>query len=119
MRSRLFAFTGALALALGGLLVSAGPAAADQAHCYGWSHPDLYNSGGIHFLNGTNMHRGPYLDCDVLGAGYPSQGINVHCAVINSNNYVYLYVDDTSTGVSGWARSDALGYDHTVSVPVC
>src|SRR4051794_19261671 len=36
MRSRLLTLAGTVALTLGGLTATAGPAAADQAHCYGW-----------------------------------------------------------------------------------
>ncbi|MBO0870450.1 MAG: hypothetical protein J2P15_17990 [Micromonosporaceae bacterium] len=121
MRSRLLAFLGALALTVGGLLVvSAGPAAADPAHCSGWNtHPDIYNSGGISFQNGTNIRSGPYTDCTVRGDGYPSQGINVHCFVVNANGYVWFYVVDTSTGVQGWSRIDALNFSKSVTVPDC
>jgi hypothetical protein len=113
MRSRLLASTGALALTLGGLLVSAGPAAAatDPAHCYGWSHGNYYSGGGIHFLaGGTKIRRGPYTDCDAFGAGYAGQGINVECSVENSTSTYWLYVVDTTTGVAGWSAWSAL--DH-------
>ncbi len=119
MRSRLLASMGVLALTLGGLLVSAGPAAADPAHCSGWNtHPDLYNAGGIHFLNGTNIRRGPYTDCDSNGLGYPSHGINAHCFVTNSSGNYWVYVVDTTTGVAGWARIDALNWDGS-PIPQC
>jgi len=112
MRSRLLASAGALALSLGGLWMGAGPASADQSHCYGWgTHPNSYSSGGIHFLNGTNIHRGPYSDCDVLGDGYSSQGIDAYCAVVNSAGNLWVYLHDTSTGVAGWSRIDALSWD--------
>lgn len=112
MRSRLLASMGALALTMGGLLATAGPAAADPAHCSGWgTHPDYYSSGGIHFLNGTNIHTGPYTDCNIVGDGYSSQGINAHCGVTNDSNYLWVYVVDTSTGKAGWARIDALSWD--------
>jgi hypothetical protein len=111
MRSRLLALMGALALALGGVVVSASPAAADPSHCYGWdTHPNLYNSGGISFLDGTNIRRGPYTDCDVLGLGYPSHGIDVHCYIVNSNDYLWVYLVDTTTGVQGWSRLDSINW---------
>jgi hypothetical protein len=120
MRPRLLALMGALALALGGLVASAGPAAADQSHCYVSQHPDLYDHGGIHFLSGTNIRRGPYTDCDVLGSGYPNDGIDVHCAVFNSNNYLWIYLEDTTTGVRGWSREDALSWNVPPdNVPYC
>jgi hypothetical protein len=119
MRSRLLALMGALALTLGGLLATAGPAAADQAHCSGWNtHPDLYHAGGIHFGNGTYIRRGPYTDCDGFGLGYPSQGIDVHCFVINSSNYAWVYLEDTTTGVAGWSRIDTLSWDGS-PIPSC
>jgi hypothetical protein len=112
MRSRLLTLIGALVLALGGLVVSAGPAAADQADCYGWdTHPDLYHAGGVHFLNGTYIRRGPFLHCDGLGLGYPSHGIDVNCFVVNDNGYIWLYLRDTTTGVAGWSRLDTVSWD--------
>jgi hypothetical protein len=112
MRSRLLTLVGALALTLGGLVVSAGPAAADPAHCSGWStHPDLYSSGGIQFGNGTYIRTGPYTDCTGLGLGYPSQGIDVHCARVNSTGNLWVYLQDTSTGVAGWSRIDTLNWN--------
>jgi hypothetical protein len=45
---------GALALTLGGMLVSASPAAAEPTYCNGWTtHPDKYTGGGISFRNTT------------------------------------------------------------------
>ena len=122
MRSRLLASTGALALTLGGLLATAGPASADPAHCYGWSHGNYYSGGGISFLSGeTQIRRGPYIDCDALGTGFASQGINVHCSVENSNSTYWLYVVDTTTGKAGWSAWSAL--DHSgvslSNVPGC
>ena len=112
MRSRLLASMGALALTLGGLLATASPAAADPAHCSGWNtHPDFYNAGGIHFKSGTYIRRGPYSDCTALGQGFPSQGINVHCGIVNSDGYLWFYLVDTSTGVAGWSRYDAVNWD--------
>ncbi|MEO6502233.1 MAG: hypothetical protein ABIQ09_10030 [Jatrophihabitantaceae bacterium] len=120
MRSRLLTVLGAAALALGGLSVSAGPAAADPAHCYGWgTHPDRYSAGGIHFGNGTAIRRGPYTDCDAFGLGYPSHGIDIHCFVFNSSNNIWLYLVDTTTGVAGWSRNDTLTYDGLRSLPAC
>lgn len=120
MRSRLLTFVGTAALTLGGLVVSASPAAADNTHCYGWdTHPDLYSAGGIHFGNGTYIRRGPYTDCDGFGLGYPSHGIDVHCAVINSNNNIWYYVRDTTTGVSGWALDDSLNFDGLQATRTC
>lgn len=110
---------GALALALGSLLVGAGPAAADQSHCYGWTtHPNLYGAGGIHFKDGTYIRRGPYTDCDGFGLGYPSQGINAHCYVDNTNGVYWVYVEDTTTGVAGWSQLSTLNWDGS-PIPWC
>jgi hypothetical protein len=118
MRSRLFALMGALVLVAGGLLVSASPAAAN--HCTDWNtHPNLYNSGYISFKDGTYIRTHPYTDCTAVGQGYPSQGIDVHCAVRNNDGIVWLYVDDKATGKSGWARHDTLNYSRTVFVQNC
>ncbi len=119
MKARLGTLVAAAVLATGGLALPISPAAADPAHCYGNSHPDLYSSGAVHFGNGTNLRRGPYTDCDSFGLGYPSHGIDVHCWVLNSSFNVWAYVEDTTTGVAGWARSDALSYDHAVGTPNC
>ncbi len=109
MRSRLLTLMSALALTLGGSALTASPAAADPAHCYGWNtHPDLHSSGGFSFGNGTAIRRGPYTDCDALGRGYPSHGIDVHCYVRNSNGVYWVYLRNLSTGVNGWSQYDAL-----------
>jgi hypothetical protein len=110
MRSRLLAATGALVLTLGGLLAGASPAvAADDPHCYGWdTHPDLHTSGGLRFGDGTAIRRGPYTDCDAFGRGYPGDGIDVYCNVKNRNGVVWIYVRNTTTGVTGWAAASAL-----------
>lgn len=108
----------ALALALGGLLVSPGPAAADPAHCSSWGTPsDGYTSGGYSFKSGTAIRRGPHIDCDILGRGYPTEGIDVHCAVWNGSNY-WIYLRDTNDGTKGWARLDSLNWDGS-STPFC
>ena len=112
MRSQLLASAGALTLALGGLLANASPAAADPAHCSGWgTHPDVYSAGGFSFLNGTNIHAGPYTDCTAVGQGFPSQGIDVHCARVNGSGNLWIYLEDTSTGKAGWSRIDALSWN--------
>ncbi|HEU5271611.1 MAG TPA: hypothetical protein VFU36_16910 [Jatrophihabitans sp.] len=112
MRSRLLTSVGALALTLGGLLATAGQAAADPAHCSGWTtHPDYYSSGGISFKDGTYIRTGPYTDCTALGQGFHSQGINVHCATTNGNGVLWVYLVDTSTGVAGWSAMSALNWN--------
>ena len=70
------------------------------------------------FKDGTNIRRGPYTDCDSFGLGYHSQGINVHCGRLNSSNYLWVYLVDTSTGVAGWSRIDALNWDGS-PIPDC
>jgi hypothetical protein len=120
MRSRMLTLLATGVLTLGGLLVPASPAAADPAHCYGWNtHPDRYSGGDIHFGDGTAIRRGPYTDCDAFGRGYPSHGIDVHCFVLNSGYNLWVYVVDTTTGVAGWARDDALTADGMHGTPVC
>lgn len=122
MRSRLLASMSALALTLGGLLVSASPAAAaDPAHCKYWGTPaDEYSAGGIDFRDGTAIRTGPYTDCAIVGRGYPSQGIDVHCFVTNSNGAHWVYVRNLSTGKAGWSRDDALqASPSTPAIPRC
>jgi hypothetical protein len=109
---------GALALTLGGSVAAASPAAADPAHCSGWGTPsDNYFAGGYSFKNGTYIRRGPFLDCDGVGLGYPSQGIDVHCVVYNGSTY-WVYLRDTSTGKAGWSRLDTLNWDGSFT-PFC
>ena len=116
MRSRLLAAAAGLALAFTGLVVL--PATPAFAHCGGHStHPDLYNAGGIHFANGTNIRRYPHIDCVADGQGFPSQGIDAHCATETGS--LWLYLRNTTTGVRGWARFDALRYDFTVTIRDC
>lgn len=114
MRSRLLALMGALALALGGLLAGASPATALPAHCSGWgTHPDLHTSGGFEFGNGTYIWSAPYTDCTSLGQGYATHGIDVHCAKVNDNNLLWVYLRNTTTGKAGWSRIDALYWNGT------
>lgn len=118
MRIRLLASMGALALTLGGMLVSVSPVAADPAHCGIWgTPPDRYTSGGYSFKNGTYIRRGPYMDCDVLGLGYSTHGIDVHCDAY-VDGYQWVYLRDTTTGFKGWARRDTLNWNGS-STPFC
>jgi hypothetical protein len=118
MRSRLLAVLGGLALTVAGLaggqLVSAGPAAAEPAHCSGsLDHPDSYSDGHIAFkINapGTLIRDHPYEDCNLREEAYGS-AINVHCSKVNDNSVLWFYVEDMNTGVAGWARWDNLRYD--------
>lgn len=119
MRSRIV--SAALALVTGLLLVPAGSASADPAHCSGWNtHPDRYSAGGITFKDGAAIRRGPFGDCDRLGLGYRSHGVDVHCfgRQVSNPGPAWIYVRDTSTGVSGWVRSDALNYQFEVAGPI-
>jgi hypothetical protein len=118
VRSRLLAVLGGLALMVavlaGGQLVSAGPAAAEPAHCSGsLDHPDSYGLGHIGFLtsgDGTLIRDHPYEDCNLREQVYGS-GINVHCGYVNSPyNSLWIYVEDQNTGVAGWVRWDNLHY---------
>lgn len=99
---------------------SAGSAAADPARCTDsrWTrHSDKYTNGSFSFGNGTPIYRGPYNDCQLVGAGVTGQGINVHCFVVNDFSNGYYYVVNTTTGQEGWVRDVALnGSDY---VPPC
>jgi len=118
MRSRLLTLLGTLTLAVTGLAVSAGPAAADPARCGGWSTPaDIFSAGGFSFGNGTPIYRGPYNDCTILGRGYTSQGIDVHCYLNNSFGNLFFFVRDTSTGVNGWVARADVNWDGTPIAP--
>ncbi len=120
MRSRLLTLLGGFALAIGGLLVPATPAAAAPAHCSGWNtHPDVYNKGDIVFGNGTYMRTGPYTDCPANGQGYPGHGLDAHCFVSNANNVAWIWVDDTTTGERGWAQANALHYTGDGTIAHC
>ena len=116
MRSRLLTAAAGLVLTLTGFVVfQASPA---SAHCGGHgTHPDLYNAGGISFRNGTNIHRFPHISCVVDGQGFPSHGIDVHC--VTGGSVSWFYVRNTTTGVRGWVRFDALAYDRIVTISLC
>lgn len=119
MRSRTTAAV--LALMSGLLLVPAGGASADPARCSGYTtHPDRYSAGGITFKDGAAIRRGPFSDCDRLGLGYRGHGIDVHCAGRQETNPgpAWIFVRDTTTGVNGWVRSDALNYQFEVAGPI-
>lgn len=120
MRSRLLAPMSALALTLGGLLVSAGPAGAEPAHCSWWNNSirDLYTAGDIHFKDGAPIRTGAFSDCNIVGYGYPSHGIDIHCRVKNDQNANWIHLRDTTTGAVGWARTDTLS-GYPASVPNC
>lgn len=107
MRSRLLTGAVALALAVGGLLVPASPA---SAHCDGHSvHRDEYNGGGIFWGNGTAIRQFPHRACTIIGRGFPGEGINVHCAILNlRSERVWLFVRDLDDGTRGWAEEGAL-----------
>lgn len=108
-RSRVGSAVAAMALASTALVAGATAAAADPAHCNGWNdHPDRYSAGGISFGDGTAIRRGPFTDCDALGLGYSGQGIDVHCQVLNPNGMRWAFVRNTTTGVNGWVRQDAI-----------
>jgi hypothetical protein len=68
----------------------------------------VIHSGDWRFGDGTAIRRGPFTDCDILGRGYRTQGIDVHCHVYNTNGVLWVYVRDTTTGVAGWARGDTI-----------
>ncbi len=116
MRSRLLTIISSLTLVLTSLAVFglSSPASADCSHP---NHPDLYGAGGIHWGDGTAIHTGPHLSCTVVGRGYPSHGIDVHCATETGS--LWLFVRNLTTGVNGWVRYDALRYDGTVRIADC
>lgn len=117
MRSRILGAAAGMMLAVTGAVVVA-PASPAYAHCSGHgTHPDLYSGGGISWGNGTAIRSQPHIDCQALGRGYPGQGIDVHCAVHTGADWVFAR--NTSTGVNGWAREDALSVPTPVAVPVC
>jgi hypothetical protein len=128
MRSRLLTSIGALALALGGLLVSAGPASAYTYPnlCALPTPTDLYiDNGSISFKStGTNIFNGPSPYCSIVGLGYSSHGINVYCAYENTMDATWLYVVDTTTGVAGWVGPNGpyafnRTFNRTPSPPYC
>ncbi|MBO4206078.1 hypothetical protein [Micromonospora echinofusca] len=109
MRSRLLSIASALAFVVSGSMVALVPATPASAHCDGHgTHPDLYSGGGISWGNGTYIRAYPHRDCQAHGQGYPGQGIDVHCATYT--NELWFFVRNTTTGVNGWARRDALNY---------
>jgi hypothetical protein len=118
MRSRLLAVAAALVLALGGLVLLVSPA---SAHCGNHQHPDLYNGGGIFFQEpSTVLKEAPHANCDPVSAGFPGDGIDVHCAVINDEeDRVYLFARSGFPGVSGWAREGAFRVPNPVVVRGC
>jgi len=97
------------------------PAAPAGAHCGVHQHPDLYNGGGIFFQdNGTPLREAPHIGCGIQGEGFPGDGIDVHCAVINDDDdTVWLHVRATSTGDHGWAREGAFRVPDPVVVRGC
>jgi hypothetical protein len=120
MRSRLLAGIAALVLVVTGLTVVASPA---SAHCGGHEpHPDRYSAGGISFKSGARIRGYPHTYCAVRGLGYPNHGIDVHCWTEPGppgQGNLWYFVRNTSTGVNGWARYDALNYRFEPGVLPC
>jgi hypothetical protein len=118
MRSRLLSIASTLALTVAGTLVALTPAGPASAHCSGHgTHPDMYNGGAVSFANGTRIHAYPHIDCATNGLGYPSHGIDVHCYTYT--NAYWIFVRNTTTGVAGWARLDALNLPGSEIVAPC
>lgn len=119
---RLTRLAGAAALAAGALtavMPMTASAAGAASHCTEprWDvHPDLTSHGTYSWGNGAAIHTGGYTDCTIVGRGYPSQGIDVHCSRVNDNGLTWVYARNTSTGVAGWVRADAL-YTSVFVVP--
>lgn len=93
-------------------LVAVGAGSAQAAQCPGPStHPDRYSSGTMDWKNGAKIRTGPYEACTAVGEGQANHDIDIHCLVVNSNNVVWWYARDTTTGKAGWVRgSDLSGY---------
>lgn len=119
MRSRLLSLTAALALAVGGLLVtSAGQATAAEAQsCSSPPHPDRYNRGGIGFDPVTVLYDGPSTECTIAGYGHTGEGINVHCKYTGFERW--YYVEDTTNGKAGWASYSNLVFNTNNTVDKC
>ncbi|MFG3708998.1 hypothetical protein ACGF7U_30315 [Micromonospora sp. NPDC047670] len=118
MRSRLLSIASALALVTSGSVLALMPASPASAHCSGHgTHPDLYSGGAISFGNGTNIRAYPHVDCGSRGLGYPSQGIDVHCATYT--NALWIFLRNTTTGVNGWSRLDALNVSQPTTIADC
>lgn len=116
LRSRLGALAATLLLAVGGLVAFA--AAPASAHCGGHgTHPDRYSAGRIDWANGTAIRRYPHISCRADGRGYPRHGIDVHC--VTRTGAYWFYARNTSTGVNGWAREDALNINYPITIAFC
>lgn len=116
LRTRLGALAASLLLMVGGLVAfSAAPA---SAHCGGHgTHPDRYSAGGIDWANGTRIRSQPHNTCTIRGLGYRSHGIDVHC--LARTGALWVYARNTTTGVNGWSREDALYIPNPTFVPYC
>lgn len=119
MRSRLLATASALVLTTIASVLALTPASPASAHCSGHgNHDDLYKGNNVSFRNGANIRSHAHISCTSLGLGYQSHGINVHC-VTRVDNSTWLYLRDTTTGVRGWTRSDALNIPQGITLPPC
>jgi hypothetical protein len=121
MRKRLLAATSMVAMTIG-ILVAVTGSPASAADCSGRdNHPDVYGATSITWGNGTSIRVYPNIECARAGQGFPGQGIDVHCAINagGAGHLHWLYVRNTSTGVSGWARQDALNHPGTQAIPDC
>ncbi|MCX6406853.1 MAG: hypothetical protein NTV28_08035 [Propionibacteriales bacterium] len=115
---------GAAAMAVGALVAvgpTAGPAAAaNDCTAPRWDvHPDLISTGTFSWGDGTAIRTAGYNDCTIVGRGYPSQGIDVHCSRQNDNGVWWVYARNTSTGKAGWASYSAVYTSGSVLPPRC
>jgi hypothetical protein len=82
-------------------------------------HPDLISTGTFRWGDGTAIRTAGYNDCTIVGRGYPTQGIDVHCSRQNDNGVWWVYARNTSTGKAGWASYSAVYTSGSVLPPRC
>jgi hypothetical protein len=67
--------------------------------------------------NGVYIRSGPYTGCSPYGLGYRGNYLKVWCYVINNNGYLWVYLNDRSTGVRGWSAAQYVTW--TGAIPYC
>lgn len=108
MNRRTTLATAASALATAGILVGILPTAAAAApaamDCI--QNPTANSQNTAHFTGtNVNIHTGPFTACTPIGEGEPGDSVTARCAKLNSNNVLWVYLNDHTRGKIGWSEA--------------
>jgi hypothetical protein len=75
------------------------------------------DAGGYFVAQGVHIHASPSLSSVVLGDGYESDSVTLHCST-DTNPY-WGYLTDNTTGVTGYVIAGYYLIDDGQHVPFC